>query len=187
MKSLWVEESSQYDGGQLRSLFGYLEHGILGDSIVSWRGACDIPPEKMVDGEDLLEHAKIEGSDMIHFIIEAFDKSLAAGVGFQRLFATIVRDVICEMNSDWTGKLKRDGDDLYFEDRKLSISIATKSPISCLIHFAVNVSFEGTPVPTIGLRDLDIDPTLFAEKVMGVWTKEYTEICQATQKVRSVN
>jgi hypothetical protein len=186
MQKYWITETTSYDGSQLRSLFAYMEHEILGDSIVAWRGACDISNDNMVDGEDLLAGAEIRGSDMIHFIMECFDQTLFAAVGFQRLFTNIVRDVIYEMNPKWAGMMIRKGDDLYFDQRKLSISIATVSPVSALVHFAVNVNFEGTPVPTIGLRDLEVDPTDFANKVMTAWVEEYKSMKEATQKVKWV-
>jgi len=70
VKSLFIENKFTYDGSQLHSLFAYLEHGLLGPSVVSWRGACNIPFSHMVDGEDLLAKASIEGDEMLHFIIE---------------------------------------------------------------------------------------------------------------------
>ena len=72
MRYKFIDSKDRYDGSQLRSLFGYLDHGILGDSIICWQGPCAIPFDKMVDGEDLLEKSKIEGSMMLHFIIEKF-------------------------------------------------------------------------------------------------------------------
>ncbi|MCB0393713.1 MAG: DUF366 family protein [Bdellovibrionales bacterium] len=186
MQSFWINETMIYDGSQLRSLFAYMEYEIMGDSIVSWRGGCDISRDHMVDGEDLLANAEIRGSDMIHFIVECFDSTLGAAVGYQRLFTNIVREAIYELNPKWEGQLQRDGDDLYFDKRKLSISIATVSPVSALIHFAVNVNYEGTPVPTLGLRDLEVDPTDFANRVMEKWTEEFRSIKQATQKVKWV-
>ena len=47
MKTLWLENKLKYDGKQLQPLFNYLSHGILGDSLVGWQGACDIPFEHM--------------------------------------------------------------------------------------------------------------------------------------------
>ncbi|MEK6556365.1 MAG: DUF366 family protein, partial [Bdellovibrionota bacterium] len=42
MKQKWIEKEFKYDGTQLASLFNYLNYGIVGDSIVSWIGPCDI-------------------------------------------------------------------------------------------------------------------------------------------------
>lgn len=188
MESLFIEKKFAYDGSQLRSLFAYLEHGVLGPSVISWQGACDIPFTHMVDGEDLLAKAVIESDEMLHFIIEIFDRDLFSGVAIQRLFASIARDYLQkQVTATLNGQqLVRDGDDLYLTDRKLSISIATKSPVSTMVHFAMNVTNEGTPVKTLSLEDLKLDPRKVAEDLMHLLKKEYVDIVVATQKVRPV-
>jgi uncharacterized protein len=184
VKAKFLETQEKYDGTQLVSLRNYLQHGILGDSIVAWIGPCDISFEHMVDGEDLLAKAQIAGSMMVHFIVEKFDVSLFAAVGLQRLLASIVKDHLHAAGSDKT--LFRDGYDLFSRDRKLSISIASQSPVSSLIHFAVNVSNKGTPVKTLALEDLSVDPQTFAREIMERFCKEVESITEATQKVRWV-
>ena len=87
MKSLWLDQEFKYDGTQLHSLFGYLGHRVLGDSIISWVGPCEVSFEHMVDGEDLLAQSRICGSQMLHFIFEIFDQTLISGVFIQRVFA----------------------------------------------------------------------------------------------------
>ena len=100
----------------------------------------------MVDGEDLPLGAKICGRHMLQFIVEKFNVNLFSGVAVQRLIASLV--VLMSYKSsartrDRTSLLLRDGDDIYIGEQKLSISIATNSPTSTLIHFAVNVTNEG--------------------------------------------
>src|SRR5262245_5019830 len=120
IKTKWIEKRIDYDGGQLRSLWNYLEQGILGDSAVAFRGACDISFEKMVDGEDLLDKSVIRGSDMVHFIAEIFDSKLVTAVALQRLLASIVRDSIESLAPQTKGKWLRDGDDLFIDGASLS-------------------------------------------------------------------
>lgn len=183
MKTKFIDKSFPYDGTQLRSLFAYLDYKIQGDSIVSWVGPCSISFEHMVDGEDLLDQSPIRGDEMVHFIIEKFHTSLVAGVALQRLFASIVGDWIREHAQT---SIRRDGDDLFIGDGKLSISIATLSPMSTLIHFAVNVTNKGTPVQTACLKDLAMDPQVFAEAVMQRFSAEIESIEAATVKVKWV-
>lgn len=183
MKSLYIDNQINYDGTQLSSLYAYLNHKVLGNSIIAWQGPCSISFDHMVDGEDLLENATIAGSLMVHFIVEVFERDLFAGVLIQRLLASIVRD---QLQAHSSHSLTRDGDDIYLEDKKLSISIATRSPVSTMIHFAVNVSNEGTPVKTLSLEDLGVDPRAFAQLIMQKFAAEYESITKATQKVRPV-
>lgn len=185
MKCKWLNDKDLYDGTQLVSLRNYLKHGLLGDSVVAWVGPCNIPFEHMVDGEDLLEESAIRGDRMLHFIIELFDSRLFEAVTVQRLFATMIKDEV-EVMSPLKPRLKRDGDDLFLNDGKLSISIATQSPVSSLIHFAVNVTNQGTPVKTSCLDELEIAPKDLADRVMEKLAGELKTIREATCKVRWV-
>ncbi len=186
MKTHFIEKEFPYDGSQLHSLFGYLGHGVQGNSIISWIGACSIPAAHMIDGEDLLAGETIAGGKMVHFIIERFETQLFGAVALQRLMASIVMDVLREhAGSDKvSAHLRRSGDDVYLKDGKLSISIATLTPMSALIHFAVNATNDGTPVKTAALSDLDFDAKSFAKLVMERVAREVAEIETATVKVR---
>lgn len=188
MKAKFISKKEKYDGEQLQSLRNYLTHGLLGDSIVAWIGACDVTFEHMVDGEDLLEKAAIRGDKMLHFIVEKFDTDLFSAVSLQRLFASIAKDRLQKLakNKALASALIREGDDLYCGKKKLSISIATQSPVNSLIHFAVNISSKGTPVETLSLEDLEVAPEAFAVDVMKHFCKEVEGIQTATMKVRWV-
>lgn len=188
------EKQSRYDGTQLRSLYAYLEHGVLGDSVVAWIGPCDVGFEHMVDGEDLRELAAIRGSKMLHLIIEKFEARLPEMVAIQRLTSSIAKDLLESLKTA-NGTIRRDGDDLYLkfdsktgaEEGKLSISIATVSPVSGLIHFAINVSNEGTPVKTASLEDLGVDAKTFARELLTKFVSEMNSISAAARKVKWVN
>ncbi len=184
MKQLWVSEHLHYDGSQLRPLFAYMQYQILGNSIISWRGSCDVDNSHMVDGEDLLQGAQICGADMLHFIIEMFDRELFSGVLLQRLMASIIKDLVHEFSDSNAQFLTRDGDDLYWGDRKLSISISSKSAVSTQIHFAVNITNDGTPVKTCALEDMAIEPEKFAVQVMDAVVREWESVTNATRKVK---
>ncbi len=186
MQSLFIKDKFTYDGAQLRSLFAYLTYGILGNSIISWIGPCKVSFEHMVDGEDLLAKSPIEGAEMLHFIIEIFDRDLFSGVTLQRLFSSMVRDYLQTEAHAVLGKhaLERDGDDIFWGEKKLNISVAAKSPVSTMIHLAMNCTNRGTPVETCALEDLKLSPEIVAYDVMLKFQKEFESILKATQKVR---
>ena len=89
-------------------------------------------------------------------------------------------------------KIRRSGDDIFVNidgvDKKLSVSIATQSITSCLIHTGLNIDPTGAPVDACGLTtDLGItDVETFAKNVMKRYIEEDTEISEATCKVRGV-
>lgn len=188
MKFRFLECSETYDGSQLVSLRNYLKHQLLGDSVVAWIGPCNVAVEHMVDGEDLLAEAEIRGDRMVHFIVELFDSTLFAAVGMQRLMAAITLDTIRQLSEvkTLTVQLRREGDDIFCGDRKFSISIATQSPTSSLIHFAVNAINRGTPVPTISCEEFNVDPRLLANEILQRFAAEIDSVREATQKVRWV-
>ncbi len=186
MQTSFINKKFAYDGSQLQPLFAYLKHHVLGDSIISWVGPCDISFENMKDGEDLLEKSPIRGSLMLHFIIEIFQRDLLTGVLCQRLFAGIVLAYLQNKASKvLKGELlKRSGDDIYWGDKKLSISIAGCSSVSTQIHFAMNISTKGTPVKTSSLEELNLEPKKVAEDLMKLWKEEFLSMQTATRKVK---
>mgnify|MGYP001365991274 CR=1 FL=1 len=180
MKSLWVENKIDYDGSQLRRMYAYENFGLLGDSIISFVGACDVRAENMKDGEDLFQGEKIFSESMLHFLIECHDTSLESMIAYQRLFTCMAKEQIEVL----AGQLfQRIGDDLYLADKKLNISIASANALSSMIHCGFNVSSKNTPVKTVGLEDLGIEAKSFALSMMQAWTEEYDGIQAAKAKV----
>jgi len=185
MKTLFVTRTLTYTGDQLCALWAYMNFNIQGDSIVAFCGPCEIPFGKMIDATDVKEQARIASRQMLHFIEERFDLDLEKAVLRQRLLASIVRDVLMEWRPK--AKIRRKGDDLYEGARKLSISIATLSPVSALIHFGINIVSSGTPVPAKGLADYGIAPRRFAQEVMRRYAEEMESVRAAATKVRGAS
>jgi len=184
MKTKFLSKQSLYDGQQLKPLWAYLNHALAGDSIVSWVGPCNIPTANMVDAEDQVEKSQIKGALMLHFIVEVFDRELFSAVAMQRMFAGIAKDYLNEQVKVLkSSPLLRDGDDLYWKNKKLSISIASRSAVSCQIHFAMNITNKGTPVETCALEDFSANCKTVATDLMELFAKEYESIRFATQKV----
>ncbi|MCB0391690.1 MAG: DUF366 family protein [Bdellovibrionales bacterium] len=184
----FLNESFEYDGSQLRSLFAYRNYELLGDSLVAWVGSCNVKKEYMVDGEDLNAGEEIRGQKMLHFILEKFDCALLTAVAIQRLMSSIALESIRNLSPsiEMTMNMYRSGDDLYYKDQKLSISIATVSPVSAMIHFALNLNNEGTPVKTLSFEDLKVPPETFLETFSREFIKEITTMEEATKKVHWV-
>lgn len=81
--------------------------------------------------------------------------------------------------------VRRDGDDLFVGSGKLSISIATVTPVGSLIHFAVNATHGGAPVATSDLQALGVSPTVFAQALLARAAGEQSSILTARAKVRA--
>jgi len=180
MKSRWAEGRIDYDGTQIHSLWAYRTFGVQGDSIVAFQGGCEIPFANMVDLEDVRARSRIASPLMLHFIVEHFELDLEKAVLRQRLLAATAKDLLGP-------DVRRDGDDLFLGPGKLSISIATLTPVSSKIHFGINVERAlDVGVETRALKDLGVEPAAFARKVLERYAAEMGGVLDARTRVRGV-
>lgn len=180
MKTHAVPGRVDYDGTQIHSLWAYRTFGVQGDSIVAFQGGCEIPFTNMVDLEDVRRKSRIASPMMLHFIAEHFDLDLEKAVLRQRLLAAIVRDEL-------GGDVRRDGDDLFLGPGKLSISIATLTPVSSKIHFGINIERAlDVDVETRSLQDLGVEATDLARRVLAQYAAQIDGIHDARTRVRGV-
>ncbi len=184
LKTLMVDKEIRYTGEQLSPHWALRTFHLAGDSLVCFIGPCDVSREHMVDLEDLLRGESIKSDRMLHFIIEHFDQDLTRAVMRQRLFAAIA----CRTINEKLGRLRlrRDGDDLYDGEKKLSVSAATVSPVSGLIHFGMNITTKGVPVPAACLENYDLEPRSLAVEIASRYADELESMAAAASKVRPV-
>lgn len=191
MKSLYINEEIKYIGSQLAPHWIYKNFHILGDAIVAFTGEMDVKITEMVDIEDVISNSPIYSKKMVSFIIEQFGISLSECVLRQRFLICIIIEELRKILGD-KFKITRSGDDIFVningKDKKLSVSIATKSTTSGLIHTGLNIDPTGAPVDACGLTtDLGItEIEEFAKNVMKRYIEEDTEIADAVCKVRGV-
>lgn len=182
MNTHWFSDPIRYDGSQLRAHWILRQCGIVGDALVAFRGPCAVSLDEMADLEDL-EGPGIAGADMVHFVWECFTQpDLLLAVHRQRLLAAQARELLAELAPG--AVVVRQGDDLHVGPGKLSISIATVTPVSSLIHFAVNATRGGAPVPTAVLAELGVEPVAFARGLLQRAAQEQADIATARAKVR---
>ncbi len=184
MNTLFSEEEMKYSGEQLRSHWIWEEFGIEGDAAVSFVGPCAVERKWIVDVEDLRGDNVIHAKSMVHFIVEHFDPDMGRAVLRQRLLVSLAGELLNEMSE--TVRVVRAGDDLYVGDGKLSVSIATVSPVSALIHLGLNVTKEGVPVKAASLEELGVEPKALAERLLDAYASDMEEFEAAKRKARWV-
>lgn len=184
MKSKFTDEEIKYIGSQLSPHWIYKNFKIQGDAIVAFTGECDVKLTEMVDIEDVINNEPIYSKYMLSFISEQFGIGLTEGVFRQRLLICVIKELLEEKGIF----VRRKGDDLMINGGKLSVSIATKSSTSILIHTGLNILSEGAPVKASGLTsELGIRNIKdFAIEVMRRYTDELEDIVLAGTKVRGV-
>ncbi len=174
-----------YEGSTLRAHFAFRNFGILGNSAVAFVGPCEVSLENMVDWEDVRRADPIYSPRMLHVLVELFETPLKTAVCWQRLLVANFAELL---RMRGVTQLERHGDDLFVGKRKLSVSIATCSPVSALIHFGVNLETHGVPVPAVGLTELGVGeiPALAMEFLQRLQT-EWRGVERACCKVRPVS
>ena len=184
MHTKLIEKEIKYIGSQLAPHWIYKNFKLQGDAIVAFIGECEVALTEMVDIEDVINNEPIYSKSMLSFITEQFNVNLVEGVFRQRLLICIIKELLEERGIF----VVRNGDDLMIDGRKLSVSIATKSTTSILIHTGLNILSEGAPIKASGLTsELGItDIKEFALEVMKRYSEEIEDINLASTKVRGV-
>ena len=184
MHTKLIEKEIKYIGSQLAPHWIYKNFKLQGDAIVAFIGECEVALTEMVDIEDVINNEPIYSKSMLSFITEQFNINLVEGVFRQRLLICIIKELLEERGVF----VVRNGDDLMIDGKKLSVSIATKSTTSILIHTGLNIVSEGAPVKASGLTsELGITNIKeFALEVMKRYSEELEDINLASTKVRGV-
>ena len=177
-----------YNGSQLHHALAYERANELGETICYFRGGVSVK-EHLVDLEDSLANDFIESEEMWNFIIEIPEATITETVVWQRLFISMCIEDLKNSCKDLT--ITRNGDDIMVNDSKLSVSIATLSQFSGLIHVGINIEVgSACPVKAVGLFDIfkDREPycSTFGYRMASTFEREYNDIKKATFKVIGV-
>ena len=183
-----ADRDISYDGRQLAPHWIYRQFDLLGDAVVAFVGPCRVDLSEMVDLADVKAQAPIYSPRMLHCIAEFFGGDLHLTVYRQRLLIVTAKELL---EVETGRRVTRRGDDLYLDRAdgtpgKLSVSIATTSATSTLIHTGFNIATAGTPVATVGLDELGVAAPAFAAGLLARYAAEVADIWDARCKVRAV-
>ncbi len=185
MISKILPDPIKYDGSQIAPLWAY-SMGIKGDSIVCFHGTMDVTFENMKDLEDEKAGKTIKGDDLLHIIVERFDSpaSMRLSYHMQRLLIVCIKEVLEKHGI----KTTRNGDDLFIDDRKLTVSIASAGVASEKIHCGINITTKGTPrdVKTAALLDFGLDWKPIAQEISETFLHEIEDIEGDITKTKSL-
>ena len=183
LKYKFVKDKISYTGRELSSHWIYKKFNLQGNVLAAFIGPAQVK-EHLVDMLDRKKNKEIRSSLMLHFISEYFDLDLEKTILRQKLFINLLAQEINSAAKKYVVECR--GDDLYVRDKKLSVAIATLTPISCIFHVGLNIISSGTPVKAIGLRDLSVSPKSLADRVSKLYSCELDSIIIARAKVRAV-
>lgn len=176
-----LDETVTYTGRELRSGWVKRMTGQDGDAAVGFVGPCDVANEDLVDLDDARAGAHIKSAKMAHVIVEHHGCGIDVAVLRQRLLVCLLEEILRGMELD----VGRVGDDLYYRDRKLTVSIAAPAPASCMIHLGINIDPSGAPVPAVGLEEMGAEATTLLEELLRRYRDELASCRHAQNKVRN--
>lgn len=196
-----LEKSVTYGGLELSPHWILQQTGVYGSSMAVFEGSCHVDTSHLVDFEDRLNADWIGARSMVHIIAEFFQplissQSLELAIYYQRLLIIQMEKALREMLKDKSEvTVSRRGDDLFVALRKglvqkLSVSIATTSAVSVLIHWGINLDATGAPdhvnaaglCSTLGFTPLDV--LHFTKTSLEGYIEELEEIKLAQCKVQ---
>lgn len=177
-----LDEALEYTGRELRSGWVRGRTGLAGDAAAGFVGPCGVANDDLVDLDDALAGEFIRAASMAHVIVEHGECDLETAVLRQRLLVCI----LCELLGEKGFRVTRKGDDVFFDSRKLTVSIAAPGPDSALIHLGINVDARGAPVPAVGLGEMGVEPAKLLGELLGRYRTEIASVRYATTKVRPV-
>ena len=139
-----------YDGSLIHSRFAYKffrDKVTPVGNIISFVAPAKVEAEHMLDLEDVLTNDFIYSESMIHFCFELPMTNLFGGVAFQRLFNSIVGDILAKSIGE---QVEVEGDDIFVRKEfvnkgivqlrgKSSVSIVTECRGAILGHTGINI------------------------------------------------
>ncbi len=186
MQFAFLQEPLVYDGTQLRSGFAPDRCEAEGSCVLAWIGPCHVEGENLVDLADRDAGETIVATSMLHVIVEHPGAGIEIITLRQRLLVEAAR-ISVEEQADPPRRLLRKGDDIFDGEAKLSVSVATTSPVSGLIHLGINIDGTGAPVKTLSLTEMGIAPEGFARRLFCRYNDELQMVRTACGKVRPVD
>lgn len=177
-----LQDALAYTGKELRSGWVRRMTGIDGDAAAGFVGGCHVATADLVDLDDARAGATIESAEMAHVIVEHHGCTIRTCVLRQRLMVCILGEILGARGIS----VSRDGDDIYFEKRKMTVSIAAPARESSLIHLGINVRPDGAPVPAVGLAEFGVEARELLEELLTRYKSELETADHAENKVRTV-
>ncbi len=170
------EEIAMHGQEEMKAHWAYKKFDLVGDSIVAFVGPMKVQHENMIDirywgGK---KKGEIFSEKMLHFIVEHFDPDTEKAILKQYMLLTILEEKL-ENRLD-KHIIIRWKDDLFDEDKKLTVSAVTNTLVSTKIHLGINVSEKNLPTKTRSLEYYNIDPFDLAEPVIDQYRVQHKEI-----------
>jgi len=191
-----INNFETYDGKILQDRFAYSffkDKVLRTGNIVAGISPAKVEADYMVDLEDILAGDFIYSDKMIHFLIEIPEISLYAGVCFQRLFNSIVGNLLASKYLKCDVEI--DGDDIMIhkehnqggvvqQSGKASVSIAKECNNAVLIHTGINIEAgKQAPAFAFSTKLSEDEANSFMKDCVEMFYGLSLDVWQATTKI----
>jgi hypothetical protein len=153
-----LTDCDYYDGSLIHSRFAYKffkDKVTPIGNILSFIAPAKVETDFMIDLEDVLQKDFIYSENMVHFCYELPIPDLWGGVAFQRLYNSIMADILAGIIQE---PVEIEGDDIFIRKEvekngviiargKASVSIVTECRGAILGHTGINIT-AGSKAPS---------------------------------------
>ena len=182
MKSKILPGPRTLSGDEMLPHWAYRNFGLLGDSIVAFRGVFRVPPESWVDIDSIIHGRDIYQADMLHFIVEHFHSTIREGALRQYLLVSVLEEKLLHRMAGAEHRLVRLGEDLFDGENRLTLTAVGATPVSIKIHLGIYL--ESEPKKEIhGLKAYNIKALDLAELVIDQYRAEMRRLEEKTWRV----
>lgn len=185
-----INNFDYYEGSLIHNRFAYKffrDRVLPIGNIVAFRAPMEVTTN-LIDLEDALEKDYIYSEDAINFCFEIPNINAWAGVAFQRLYSTIVGNILYDITKL---NVAVEGDDIFvlFDENnkgKASVSIVCEKNGAVLGHLGINID-AGKKAPSFAYSThmTDEQATQFMEECIRAFYYTSNSIFIATTKIIS--
>ena len=183
MNYIVVQEPFEMTIDVMKPHWALLEYDLKGDSIVVSRGMLRIEHKYLIDLMDRKRGITLPDGEMLHFIIEHFGDDLEKGI----LRQSILIGIACnKISHRIKGKrILRWGDDIFDEDRRITLTSATITLVSSKIHLGICIrSDENTGF--VGTEELGIDADELGEVICNQYMADMKRLAEKCWRMRPI-
>ena len=183
MDYLAVPEPMAMTIDAMKPHWALLKFDLWGNSMVIFRGPMKIEPKDMIDLKELKRGTIFPDGDLLHFIIEHFGDDMEKGVLRQNILVNIAEEKLTHRLGG--RRILRWGDDLFDEDKRLTLTAVTQTPVSVKIHLGICIDPDAD-ASFAGMTDYDLDPDELGEVIGNQYRADMKRLAEKCWRMRTV-
>jgi len=184
MDYILVAEPMEMTIDAMRPHWALNKFDLWGDSLVIFRGPMSVRPEDAIDLKELKRGTVFPKGDILHFIIEHFGDELERTILRQNILVSITEEkIVHRMES--IQRILRWGDDLYDEDRRLTFTAVTPTPVSGKIHLGVCIDSDNEAA-FAGICEYALDPNELGEVIGNQYRADMRRLREKCWRMRPI-